>query len=150
MLRTRIGLTLARLGGAGMVLGGVADISIRSLLPGHRDFLGLAPGDAAPATESLVLALLHALGAALVASGVAVLVLLHLAHATGRRLPALAAAAVAILAEGTNTMGLRLVGSPLFYAPLTFLLLVAAGVATCFIPRWELAQRSNGPPASGG
>jgi hypothetical protein len=142
-IRTRAGHGLALLGGVLMMLGGIADLSIRNLLPSHLAFLGMTSADVPAATETMLLALLHALGSALVASGLAVLVLLRQAWITGHRLPALAAVAVAVLAEGTNAFGLYLVGSALFVAPLGLLLLVSVGVVLCLLPRWELGSRSS-------
>lgn len=112
-----------------MILGGAADLTIRQLLPGHREFLGFLADPVPPATEMLVLALLHALGAALIAVGLAVLVLLREAQNSGRSGPTFAAAGIVVLAEGANAAGMYSIGSPLFVAPLIFILLVLVGVA---------------------
>jgi hypothetical protein len=136
--RSRIGLRLAQLGGVLMMVGGAGDMTIRRLLPGHIAFLGVSPDHVPATTEGLVLSLLHALGASLVASGLAVLVLVQQARLSGHRLPLFTAAGVAVLAEGVNAAGIYRIGSPLFVAPLSFMLLVLLGVALCLIPRWEL------------
>jgi hypothetical protein len=139
-LRTRVGLRIAQAGGGLMMLGGAADLMIRSLLPSHAAFLGYLPNEIPPRTEALALALLHALGSALIASGLAVLALLRQARVSGRRAPALTAAAVALLAEGMNAFQIYRTGSPIFAGPLVFVVLVLSGVALCFIPRWELGS----------
>jgi hypothetical protein len=127
--RTPASIRVAQLGGALMMLGGAGDIAVRTVLPNHRELLAAAA--TVPATaEHLVLALLHALGGALVACGLAVILLLREAHRSERTELALWAALVALLAEGMNAMGMYRTGSPLFPFPLTFLLLVVGGATT--------------------
>jgi hypothetical protein len=141
-LRTRMGLRIAQLGGGLMMLGGAGDLMIRRLLPSHASFLGFLPNEIPPRTEALALALLHALGSALIASGLAVLVLLGQSRVSGRRAPALGAAAVALLAEGMNAFQIYRTGSLVFIGPLVFVALVLVGVLMCFVPRWELSPNS--------
>lgn len=136
---------MAQLGGALMMLGGVGDLVVRRLLPSHASFLGLAPNEIPVRTEALALALLHALGAALIAAGLSVLVLLSQARTSGRRSPAVAAVAVALLSEGMNGYQIHRTGSPIFVVPLGFLLLVLVGVVVCLVPRWEPHERGGAP-----
>lgn len=129
----RIGYRMAQLGGLLMVAGGLLDLSIREMLPHHAALLAPDTGAVPAGSAALVLALLRALGGALVAAGVAVLTLLWFARRTGIRAGYIGAAAVALLAEGPNTLGIRETGSPLFVAPLAFLLLVVIGCAICLM-----------------
>lgn len=130
--RRDVGLLLARVGSALMALGGLADLTIRELLPNHREWLGFATTAVPEATETLVLALLHALGAALAAGGVAAFALLGVAHREGRTVPAVLAVFVVALGEGMNSVGMYRTGSPYFVVPLASLLLVVTG-ATLYL-----------------
>jgi hypothetical protein len=126
---TQVGYRIAQLGAAGAALGGTFDLLVPRLLPAHEAFLGVAPGGAPAATTALVLLLLHTLGAALVAVGLAALALLAAWRRTGLRPLAWAAAGLVVLAEGSNALAIARVGSPLFAGPLAFAALVAGGVA---------------------
>jgi hypothetical protein len=126
---TPIGYRLAQLGAAGAALGGTFDLLVSRPLPAHEAFLGVAPGGTPAATAALVVLLLHTLGAALVAVGLAALALLAAWRRTGLRPLAWAAAGIVVLAEGSNALAIARVGSPLFAGPLAFAALVAGGVA---------------------
>ena len=124
-----IGYRLAQLGAVGTALGGAGDTLVPKLLPHHETFLGVAPGGASPATVALILMLLHTLGAALFAVGVGALALLAAWRRGGGRSSAIVAAIVVVLAEGTNALAIRRVGSLLFLWPVACALLAAGGVA---------------------
>jgi hypothetical protein len=124
-----IGYRLAQLGAAGAALGGLVDAFVPRLLPHHEVFLGVAPSQATPETAMLVLLLLHTLGVALVAVGVAALALLAAWRQGGPRWTALTAAVVVLLAEGMNGWAIGRVGSLLFIGPLVCAMLVVVGVA---------------------
>ena len=132
---TTIGYRIAQLGAVGTALGGVFDSLVRTLLPHHEAYLGVAPGGATPATASLVLLLLHTLGVALIAVGVGALALLANWRRDGARSSAITAAAIVLLAEGMNAWAIRRVGSPLYVGPLACALLVVGGVAMAVGPR---------------
>jgi hypothetical protein len=125
------GYRIAQAGAVLMILGGIVDLSVRELLPHHVAALGSMTGSVPGEAERLVLALLRALGSALVAAGFAVLILLHAGREGGKRLPFVAAAVVAVLAEGPNAWGILSTGSALFWAPLSFMLLVVGGALAC-------------------
>ncbi len=123
-----IGYRVAQLGAAGAALGGAFDVFVPRLLPHHEAFLGIAPGQASPATTALVLLLLHTLGVALIAVGLGALALLAAWRRTGLGWAALMAAGAVLFAEGANAWAIRRVGSPLFVGPLTCAMFVVVGV----------------------
>ena len=123
-----IGYRVAQLGAAGAALGGAFDVFLPRLLPHHEAFLGIAPGQAPPATTALVLLLLHTLGVALIAVGLSALALLAAWRRSGSGWAALVAASAVLLAEGTNAWAIHRVGSPFFVGPLACAMLVAVGV----------------------
>jgi hypothetical protein len=123
-----VGYRLAQLGAAGAALGGAVDVAVPRLLPHHEAALGVAAGQAPPATAALVLLLLHVLGVALVAVGLAALALLAAWRRAGLRWAGAAAAGVVVVVEGVNAWAIARVRSPLFAGPLLCALLVAGGV----------------------
>jgi hypothetical protein len=125
-----IGYRLAQLGAAAAALGGLVDALVPRLLPHHEEFMGIAAGQAPPATAALVLLLLHALGVALLATGLGALALLAAWRAGGSRMTALSAAVIVVLAEGMNAWAIGRVGSPLFIGPLVCVILLIVGVAS--------------------
>lgn len=125
------GYRMAQIGGLLMIAGGVFDMSLRDVLPHHAAMLTPSAGPVPAEAAGLVLALLRALGGALAAAGLAVLVLLRFGRLTKSRLAYAAAGATALFAEGSNALGILSTGSPVFVAPLVFMLLVVAGCALC-------------------
>lgn len=128
-LPTGIGVQMARLAAAGMILGGAFDLSLRQLLPHHEAWLGVGPGGAPPATEALVLLILNVLGAALVSAGAMALVLLELWRRRGIAQAGWAAAVGISVASGLNALAIARVGSVFFIGPALFPLLALGGVA---------------------
>ncbi len=126
------GHRVAQLGAVLMIAGGVFDMSLGELLPHHAAVLAAGYGAVPPEAAGLILALLRALGGALAAVGIAVLILLRFGSRTGSRLAYAGAALTAVIAEGPNVLGILSTGSPLFVAPLAFMLLVVAGSALCY------------------
>lgn len=120
---------VAQCGAALVVLGGTGDLLLPRLLPAHERYLGVAPGAAPAATSALVLLVLHALGVALAAVGLAALALLAAWRRTGDRRALWAAAGAVALAEGYNAWGIARVGSLLFVGPLLGAALVLGGAA---------------------
>lgn len=120
---------VAQVGAALVVLGGTGDLLVPRLLPAHERYLGVAPGAAPAATSALVLLVLHALGVALAAVGLAALALLAAWRRTGDRGALWAAAGAVALAEGYNAWGIARVGSVLFVGPLLCAALVLGGAA---------------------
>lgn len=145
------GYRIAQLGGLLMIAGGVIDMSFRELLPHHAAMLAPDAGSIPPEAAGLVLALLRALGGALAAAGLAVLVLLRFGRSTGSRIAYGAAGLVALLAEGSNTLGLLRTGSPVFIAPLVFMVLVVGGCALCLAATRPATDRAGSlaGPANG-
>jgi hypothetical protein len=125
-----VGYRLAQLGAVAAALGGLVDAFVPRLLPHHEAFMGVAAGQAAPATEALVLLLLHTLGVALLATGIGALALLGAWRGGASRWTALSAAIVVVLAEGMNAWAIGQVGSPLFIGPIVCVILLVIGVAS--------------------
>lgn len=125
-----IGYRLAQLGAVAATLGGVVDALVPKLLPHHEAYLGVAAGQAPPATTALVLLLLHTLGVALAATGIGALALLAAWRGGASRWSALTAATVVVLAEGMNAWAIGQVGSQLFIGPIVCVILLIVGVAS--------------------
>lgn len=125
------GYRIAQLGGVLIVVGGLFDISLREPLPHHEAILAAGSGAAGQEPAALVLALLRALGAALVATGLAILVILWFSRRTRSVFGYAAAATVALLAEGLNAWGIFKTGSAMYLAPLIFMATVVTGAALC-------------------
>ncbi|MDB4972538.1 MAG: hypothetical protein JWN48_879 [Myxococcaceae bacterium] len=123
----RVGLVIAQVGGAAMIAGGVGDQLVRDLLPAHLALLGASGGSVSPQAASLVLALLHTVGYALIATGIATIALLRQLRSTGKPKFAVQAAVVALLAEGANAFHMHRLGIGLYVVPLGILVLVVAG-----------------------
>jgi hypothetical protein len=138
--RARWGVAVAQLGAVAMILGGVGDQLVRDLLPAHLALLGSPGGSVSPQVASVVLALLHTVGCALIASGIAILILLRQLRLSGDPRFAIAAGLVVLLAEGANAFHMHQLGLGLFVVPLTILLLVAAGLLLCAIPEWAFTR----------
>ncbi|MEZ4452101.1 MAG: hypothetical protein R3B09_21735 [Nannocystaceae bacterium] len=134
-LRARVGLRLAQLGALLHVVGGATDLSMTALQPFHEAFLEVGPGGAPAPVAALILALLHALGAALVAAGAAMWTLLTHHRRSGARWAALVAAALAVGAEGM--VGIQMLGLGLHFGaiPAAIAGLVVVGVALMLLPR---------------
>jgi hypothetical protein len=113
-------------------------------LPSHEAFLGVRRGELPAVSEALFLAVLHALGMSLAASGVACSVLLYLMRSTGRRWLGAVVAAIAVLSDGGNALQMARVRSPVFFAPLAFVLLVLGGLVVCNVPTWGFRRAGSG------
>jgi hypothetical protein len=137
-----IGYRLAQIGALAAALGGLVDTLVPKLLPHHEAYLGVPPGGATLATSSLLLLLLHTLGAALIAVGIGTLALLAEWRRGGASSSGLVAAGIFLVAEGMNAWAIWRVGSLLFVGPLVCVLLVVGGVA--------LARSHEGNTARGG
>jgi hypothetical protein len=140
-----VGYRVALAGAGVAVLGGIADVLVPRLLPHHEQLLRVAPGAAPPATTQLVLLLLHALGAALVALGLATLALLVLWRRSASRWTGWAAVGALALGEGANAAAIYRAGSALFVGPLVCVTAVILGVAL-----GEHARRSAVPGTAEG
>lgn len=139
-----VGYRVALAGAGVAVLGGIADVLVPRLLPHHEQLLGVAPGAAPPATAQLVLLLLHALGAALAALGLATLALLVLWRRSASRWTAWAAAGPIALGETANAAAIYHAGSALFIGPLVCVAAVIFGVAVGEYAR----NRGTGAPSA--
>ena len=78
--------------------------------------------------------LLHALGSALIASGIAALFLINCPLRRGGRWPGVAIALVVVLSDGVNALQVYLFGGFYFWVPLTFVGLVLLGLFLAFLP----------------
>jgi hypothetical protein len=137
--RARIGVTVMRLGAVAMILGGIADQLVRELPPAHLALLGAADSHASAPGATLVLALLHTLGYALIAAGMATLALLRQRALRGDPKVAVQAAAVAVLAEGANALHMHQLGLGLYVIPLAITAVVLTGLLICVVPTWAFS-----------
>ncbi len=126
-LAARIGYRLAQIGAGWHVLGGLLDLTQRELQPFHVAYLGAAAGSAPVAT--FILTLLRALGAALMVSGIAQLVLLRRLRAEGGWVLGVVVALLALGCEGSVGANMLWLGFGFGAIPLVSAALVAGGVA---------------------
>lgn len=122
----RLGLVILYVVAIAIAFGGVGDLTVRALFEVHKRFLGTA--DVPPATTSLILHLVHALGGGLVSIGIACFALVHFAVRRGERWALWTILAVVLGSEGANAIGMYAVGS-FWYVSVTFIVLTAIGVA---------------------
>jgi len=142
--RARIGYYVAQSGAVLIAAGGVGDQFVDRYLPAHESFLGVRRGDLPASSEALFVAVLHGLGASLVAAGLACSVLLYLMRSTGRRWVGGVVAAIALLSDGVNAVLMWRVQSPFFVAPLAWVVFVVGGLLVCNVPDWGFARERVG------
>src|SRR5207247_4991876 len=87
-----------------------------------------------PAVARLLMCLLHALGSALVASGLAALFLINGPFQRGEKSAAVAITSIVLLSDGVNAFQIYLFGAPYFWVPLTFVGLVLFGLILALLP----------------
>ena len=132
--RRRLSILLLN-GGAGlMVLGGIGDLLMTSPPELWSSFLGQPAGSLPPGVARLLMGLLHALGSALVASGVTALFLINGPLRRGEKWAGVALALVVVLSDGVNALQMYLLGAFYFWVPLIFVGLVLAGLGLALLP----------------
>ena len=117
-----------------MVLGGVGDLLLASPPDLWSQPLGQPVDSLPPAVARLLMCLLHALGSALIASGIAALFLINGPLRRGERWTGAAVALVVVLSDGVNALQIYLFGGFYFWVPLTFVGLVWLGLMLAFLP----------------
>ena len=132
--RRRLSILLLNCGAAFMVLGGVGDLLIGSPPDVWSHLLGQPVVSLPPLVARLFMSLLHALGSALVASGVAALFLINGPLRRGERWAGVVIALVVVLSDGVNAFQIYRFGASYFWAPLTFVGLVLLGLMLAFLP----------------
>ncbi len=132
-MRRRIALILLTLGAVLMIGGGVGDLLLREP-PAAWDAVVAPVGSLPPGAARLLLTLLHTLGGALAACGLAVLALVYGPLRRGERWAGPAVAVVALLSDGLNAWGMGSLGLSYFWGPLAFTLLVLLGLLLAFLP----------------
>ncbi len=94
-----------------MVLGGIGDLLLASPPDLWSHHLGQPVGSLSPGVARLLMCLLHALGSALVASGIATLFLISGPLRRGDRFAGLAITMVVVLSDGVNAFQIRQLGA---------------------------------------
>ena len=141
-MRAKISLTLYYLVAGLVLLGGLGDLTITSLLDAQREFLsGGGQHPISPAAERSFLAVLHAMGGGLVGVGASSLCLVHFGIRRGQRWAIVAAVMAIGCAEGANTLGLASLGSPLALVTASYLLLLTIATALALAPSFAFADR---------
>lgn len=134
-------------GGAGlMVLGGVGDLLIAAPPDLWSQPLGQPVDSLPPAVARLLMCLLHALGSALIASGIATLFLINGPLRRGERWAGIAIALVVVLSDGVNALQIYLFGGFhywVFWMPLTFVGSVLLGLMLASLPPAVLPLESE-------
>jgi hypothetical protein len=138
-LRARIGFRMAQAGTVLIALAGAGNLGIRRILPKGMFNLDLPQGGLPRPVEDVLLALVHANGAALLAVGIACFYLLRLMRATGQRKLGAVVAVVLLLTDGVHAMQLHQAQHPASGLALGLLLLVLVGLGLCNLPRAGLA-----------
>ena len=102
VIRRLISTVLLNFGAGLIVLGGVGDLLVLSPPELWSQPLGQPVGSLPPAVARLLICFLHALGSALIASGIAVLFLVNGPLRRGERWIGVGIALVVVLADGMN------------------------------------------------
>ena len=93
-----------------MVLGGMGDLLVASPPDLWSHPLGQPVGSLSPTVARLLIHLLHALGSALMASGIAALFLINGPLRRGEKWAGVAIALVVVLSDGANALQIYLFG----------------------------------------
>jgi hypothetical protein len=134
VLRRRISMLLLNCGAGMMVLGGLGDLLIHTPPDAWSPHLGQPVASLSPGTARLLMALLHALGSALMASGIAVLFVINGPFRRGAKWAGVTIGLLAILSDGMNAFQIFRFGANYFWVPLTFTGLVLTGLVIAFVP----------------
>lgn len=145
MSRRTASLSLFYLVSAMVMLGGFGDLAITELMEAQRDMLsGGGAYPVSPPAERTFLTVLHVMAAGLVGVGAACLLLTHFGIRRGQRW-ALGGVAVGIgCAEGANTLGMFVLGSPFWVVTATYLLLLALALLLALVPTFAFHAASDG------
>jgi hypothetical protein len=142
---------MAQVGTALIAIGGAGNLGIRRILPKGMFNLDLPEGGLPRPVAEVLLALVHANGAALLAAAIACFYLLRLMRATGQRKLGVVIVVVLLLTDGVHAMQLHQAQHPAFGLALGLLLLVLVGLGLYNLPRAGLAPTSPAaeprPPA---
>jgi hypothetical protein len=133
-MRRRFVLALLTVGATLMTAGGIGDLLLRRPPTAWDTVVGAPVASLPPGVSALLLTLLHTLGGALAACGLAVFALAYGPLRRGERWAGPAIAAVALLSDGLNAWGMARLGLGYFWAPLAFVGLVLLGVLLAFLP----------------
>ena len=133
-IRRRIALVLLNLGALLMILGGVSDIVLADPPPAWEGVVGAPLVTLPSGVTTLLLALLSALGTALIGCGVATLALINGPLRRGDGWSALVIVLVVVLSDGVNSLTMARLRLPYFWAPLLVVLLVLVGLAVAYVP----------------
>jgi hypothetical protein len=133
-LRKILSSLLLNAGAGMMVLGGLGDLFVASPPNAWTSVLSQPSNQLPAGTVLLLMALLHALGGALMASGVAILFLANGPLRRGSKSAALAIILISLLSDGGNAFQIYHLGLAYFWVPLTFVGLVLLGVSFALCP----------------
>jgi len=133
-MRRHIVLILLTLGAVLMIGGGVGDLLLREPPAAWDRVIGTPVANMPPGDARLLLTLLHTLGGALAACGLAVLAVVYGPLRRGERWAGPVVAVVALLSDGLNAWGMSRLGLSYFWGPLAFALLVLLGLLLAFLP----------------
>lgn len=133
-MRRRIVLILLTLGAVMMIGGGVGDLLLQEPPAAWDGVVGTPVASLPPGAARLLLTLLHTLGGALAACGLAVLAVVYGPLRRGERWAGPVVAVVVLLSDGMNAWGMGRLGLSYFWGPLAFALLVLLGLLLAFVP----------------
>ena len=133
-IRRRVVLILLTLGAVMMIGGGVGDLLIREPPAAWEGVVGAPIASLPPGAARLLLTLLHTLGGALSACGLAVLAVVYGPLRRGERWAGPVVAVVVLLSDGLNAWGMARLGLSYFWGPLAFALVILLGLLLAFVP----------------
>ena len=133
-MRRRIVLFLLTFGAVLMIGGGVGDLLLQVPPAAWDGVVGAPVASLPPGAARLLLTLLHTLGGALAACGLAVLAVVYGPLRRGERWAGPVVAALVLLSDGLNAWGMNRLGLSYFWGPLAFTLIVLLGLVLAFVP----------------
>ena len=132
--RTRVSIAVLNVGAVLLTLGGLYDLLTVSIPELWSGVLGQSATNLPPQVARLLLALLRALGGALVAIGLGTLVLINGPFRRGDRWAAVAIVLLVVVAEANNAIQMWTTGATYYWVTLVYVVLVLAGVALAYFP----------------
>jgi hypothetical protein len=143
MRRRTASLLLLNCGAGLMVLGGIGDLLMRSPPELWSSILGQPVASLSPGVQQLLMALLHALGGALIACGIAALFLINGPLRRGERWTRHIIAVLALFSEGMNAFQIFRTGASYYWVPFTFAALILAGLLLASVPSFVFPAQAN-------
>jgi hypothetical protein len=138
--RKSLSILLLNIGAGLMLVGGVGDLLVLAPPAIWAASIGQPVDSLGPGLARFLLALLHALGSALVASSIALLFLINRPLRRGEPWAGPAIALVVLFSDVMNAFQIYLSGGWYFWFPLSFACVVLIGLLVGFVPSFVFAR----------